>query len=191
MTDTDAAAENAAPRPYTIIVGVSPSSKSPTALQWAKDMAAGHQGHVVALRAWRPTVSGPTVSADAVARTPTPESVEAKERARLERDVAEVLGADSDVECRLVRGGRRSALLRAARDADLLVVDAPRTLIAGPMFAHRLIYAATCPVVVMPPHISGEPPTALQRASKAVGRSALRGLGTSAGPGSTYRLPPS
>ena len=42
-------------------------------------------------------------------------------------------------------------LIKAALGADLLVVDAPRQLLAGPMFAHRLIYAAACPVVVMPP----------------------------------------
>jgi hypothetical protein len=77
--------------------------------------------------------------------------------------------------------------MKAAVGADLLVIDAPRALIAGPMFAHRLIYAATCPVVVMPPDISGEPETMLTRMTVALGRSMLTAAGTAGRPG--YRRP--
>jgi hypothetical protein len=69
------------------------------------------------------------------------------------------------------------------------VVDAPRQLLAGPMFAHRLIYAASCPVVVMPPDVSGEPASALARAAGAIGRQVVNAAGTAGRPG--YRRPPS
>ena len=36
------------------------------------------------------------------------------------------------------------------------------------MFAQRLVYAAACPVVVMPPSISAEPPGVLARDGRAV-----------------------
>ncbi|MBD3784766.1 MAG: universal stress protein, partial [Micrococcales bacterium] len=38
---------------YTVVVGVSPRSSSPTALRWAHEQAAAHGGRVVAVRAWR------------------------------------------------------------------------------------------------------------------------------------------
>ena len=91
------------------------------------------------------------------------------------------------MELRLQRGGKWPVLVAAAAEADLLVVDAPRQLLVGPMFAHQLIYAATCPVVVMPPDISGEPPPALARAAKVLGRSVVSAAGTAGRPG--YRPP--
>ena len=45
----------------------------------------------------------------------------------------------------------RTAQTAADAGADLLVIDAPRSLVGAPMFARRLVYAADCPVVVMPP----------------------------------------
>lgn len=177
-----------AEQPYTIVVGVSQTSKSPTALTWARDLARSHEGRVVAVRAWRPQVPQATPSGEAAGRIEPVHDTEAREADRLRADVEAVLGPDSGVECRIIRGGRRRGLLTAAKDADLLVVDAPRSLSAGPMFAHRLIYAATCPVVVMPPQVSGEPPNVVQRAGRAVGRTALRSVATAGRPG--YRTPP-
>ena len=102
--------------------------------------------------------------------------------ARLAADVGSVLGEGHDVDVRVVRGDRRKALLDAAEGADLLVVDAPRSLASAPLFAHRLVYAAPCPVVVMPPRISGEPQTGLERAGwaavRAAGSAGRPGLGT-------------
>ena len=57
----------------------------------------------------------------------------------------------------------------------------------SPLLAQRIVAAATCPVVVMPPAISGLPESALSRSSKALGRAALRSAGTSGRPG--YRPP--
>lgn len=120
----------------------------------------------------------------------TPASLSNRVRDSLAADVASVLGNDHAVELRTERGGRRKALIKAAREADLLVVDAPRALTVGPMFAHRLVYSAACPVVVMPPRISGEPPSWLQRLARSAGRQAVRSLGTSGRAGTPPRTSP-
>jgi len=177
--------------PYTIVVGVSATSKSPTALHWATELAALRGGRVVAVRAWRPTApqTGSRV-------TPAPLSedtatAETEARDELESDVAEVLGADHSVDVRLVRGGRRKSLLAVAQHADLLVIDAPRRLdlSSPPGFAHRLLYAAHCPVVVMPPSLSGIGRSPLERAGRAVGRGVSEAAGRSGRPGLSH--PPS
>lgn len=170
---------------YTIVVGVSASSKSPTALQWAAELAALRGGRVVAVRAWRPT---PPQTASRVTPAPLSEdSVAAETQARLalEDDVRAVLGPDHDVEPRLVHGGKRKVLIAQSREADLLVVDAPRRtdLTSAPLFAQRLIYRAACPVVVMPPDVSGAPQTPLVRAGRAMAREVARSAGTAGRPG--------
>ena len=143
-----------AERPYTVVVGVSATSKSPTALDWAVAQA-GSDGKVVAVRAWRVPNPQATPSGTPAGRISRADDVEEEARAALERDVVSALGEDHGVELRLVRGSKFGVLLKAAEEADLLVVDAPRQLLAGPMFAHRLVYAVSCPVVVMPPRLSG------------------------------------
>ena len=175
-----------AERPYTVVVGVSATSKSPTALDWARAQA-GTGGRVVAVRAWRMPNPQATPSGTPAGRISRAEEVEEEARAALERDVAATLGEDHGAEIRLVRGSKFAVLLKAAENADLLVVDAPRQLLAGPMFAHRLVYAASCPVVVMPPVISGEPPSVLSRVAGAVGRNVLAAAGTAGRPG--YQRP--
>lgn len=153
MTDLESA------RPYTVVVGVSSTSKSPTALIWAQSQARNLGGRLIAVRTWRipspPTIASGSPDAAEVAVANYMPAEEREERASraLEADVAEVLGEGHGAEVRLVRGGRRKGLLRAAADADLLVVDAPRELAAAP-FAHRLMYRASCPVVVMPPRVT-------------------------------------
>ena len=168
---------------YTVVVGVSPGSASPTALAWGRDQARAHDGRLIAVRAWRAPNPQATPAGTTASRVDRGSDVEREARAHLEADVASVLGPDHDAEVRLVRGDRRRALLDAARHADLLVVDAPRTYARAPLFAHRLVYAATCPVVVMPPRISGEPETGLARASRAAGWAAVRAAGSAGRPG--------
>jgi nucleotide-binding universal stress UspA family protein len=184
MTDED--------QPYTIVVGVSATSKSPTALHWAAELAALRGGRVVAVRAWRPTApqTGSRVTPVPLSEDVTTAEREAREW--LEADVAEVLGAEHGVEVRLVHGGKRRALLRASQHADLLVVDAPRRLdlTALPGFAQRLVYAARCPVVVMPPSVSGAPRTAVQRAAGALGRGTTDAAGHAPRPGLGHLQPP-
>ena len=175
-----------AERPYTVVVGVSASSKSPTALDWGRAQA-GPEGRLVAVRAWRMPNPQATPSGTPAGRIARAEEVEVEARAALEQDVAATLGEGHGAEIQLVRGSKYAVLLKAAEDADLLVVDAPRQLLAGPMFAHRLVYAASCPVVVMPPRISGEPASVLSRVAGAVGRNVLTAAGTAGRPG--YQRP--
>src|SRR5689334_24235981 len=152
-------------RPYTIIVGVSAASKSPTAFRWAAEQAALHGGRVVAVRAWRPLLPGTASRGTPAVATPDVGAAEAAEREALAADVAGVLGADHPVDTELVHGSKAKALLATAtaRKADLIVIDTPpRTdLSTPPWFVDRLIHRAPCPVVVMPPKISGYPETLL------------------------------
>lgn len=175
-------------RPYTVVVGVSGTSKSPAALTWAKGQADQCGGRLIAVRAWRmPTLTTPSGAPDV--DLPLTADAEAHAKRAFESDVAEVLGDDHGAELQLVQGGKLKALLRASLGADLLVVDAPQQLVAGPMFAHRLIYGASCPVVAMPPALTAdsEPPSALARAAEAVGRNLPAAAGTAALSG--YRPP--
>jgi hypothetical protein len=174
-------------RPYTVVVGVSSTSKSPAALAWADAQASANHGRVVAVRAWRMPNPQATPSGTAPGRIYRQADVEAEARRSLEEDVNKTLGEGNAAEIRLVHGGKFAVLVEAAGDADLLVVDAPRQLLAGPMFAHRLLYAAACPVVVMPPQISGEPASTLARVAGAIGRGVLTAAGTAGRPG--YRRP--
>lgn len=180
-------------QPYTIVVGVSATSKSPTALRWASDLAALRGGRVVAVRAWRPT---PPQTGSRVTPSPIAEDVgSARDQALadLRADVAEVLGDDHRVEVELVRGGKRRSLLAAAEHADLLVVDAPRRLdvTSAPGFAQRLVYRASCPVVVMPPSVSGAPRTPLERAAGSLARNVTEAAGRAGRPGLSHPSPPS
>ena len=176
-------------QPYTVVVGVSATSKSPTALAWARAQAEANGGRLVAVRVYQsPSVPGaPAGTSSRV--PPSPEELHAQEQSSLERDVAEVLGEDHGVELRVVRGGKRRGLIDQARGADLLVIDAPRTPSMSPLLAHRIVYAAPCPVVVMPPSISGAPESPLSRSARAFGRAALRSAATSGRAG--YRPPSS
>ena len=173
--------------PYTVVVGVSATSKSPAALTWAQAQAEHCGGRLVAVRAWRMPIPPATPASAPAVDVPHAADVEAKARKALEEDVAAVLGDDHKAELRLVRGSKLKVLLEAATEADLLVVDAPRQLVAGPMFAHRLIYAATCPVLSMPPALSSEPPSVITRAAKSLGRGLPPAGGTAAYP--AYRPP--
>jgi nucleotide-binding universal stress UspA family protein len=180
--------QDGAGKPYTIVVGVSATSKSPTALHWASDLAAVRGGRVVAVRAWRST---PPQTGSRVTPAPLVEDVSEAERAALRQlvdDVEEVLGPNHTAEVQLVHGGKRRALIEAARDADLLVIDAPRRLdlTAAPGFAQRLVYAAPCPVVVMPPSVSGAPRTPLERAASALGRGVTEAAGRAGRPGLSH-----
>lgn len=170
-------------QPYTVVVGVSSTSKSPTALAWAAAHAAQNDGRLIAVRAWRMPNPQATPSGPAAGRISLAGDIEKEALRSLREDVAATLGEDHHAEIRLVRGGRFNVLIKASAEADLLVVDAPRQLLMGPMFAHRLIYAAPCPVIVMPPRISGEPASMVTRMAGALGRGMLTAAGTAGRPG--------
>ena len=175
-------------RPYTVVVGVSATSKSPTALRWGAAQAAQNDGRLIAVRAWRPRSSPPGTTSGGLAARVSDDSVTASsEGLSLASDVAEVLGPDHVAELHVVKGGKRRTLLAAAAEADLLVVDAPRTFTGAPLFAQRLVDSATCPVVVMPPRVSQEPLSPIERAGRAVGRAAVKSAALAGRPG--YRPP--
>ena len=169
--------------PYTVVVGVSATSGSPTALLWARDQARANDGRLIAVRVYKEPSVQQAPPGTASRNAPSIEQLQAEQQARLEGDVAAVLGEDHDAEVRVVRGRKRRGLLNAARGADLLVIDAPRTPSMSPLLAQRIVASATCPVVVMPPAISGLPESALSRSAQALGRAALRSAGTSGSPG--------
>jgi len=174
-------------RVYTVAVGVSATSKSPRALVWAAAQARQNAGVVVAVRAWKKSRPDAGVPAAVGADDPLETEADRAAQEALAQDVAAALGPEHEAELRLVRGGTYRVLLAAAADADLLVVDAPRQLLVGPMFAHRLIYAAACPVVVMPPEVSDGSGSRLSKAAGALGRSVITAAGTAGRPG--YRPP--
>jgi hypothetical protein len=173
-------------KPYTVVVGVSATSKSPTALVWGKALADANGGRLVAVRI------NPASASEEAPGTPARGAAQHhlsrdEQRAELERDVDEVLGADHGAEIRVLHGSKRRGLINESHDADVLVIDAPRAPSMSPLLAQRIVYAATCPVVVMPPSISGLPESSLTRSARAVGRAALRSAGTSGRAG--YRPP--
>ncbi|GEM_PF-5194289 len=101
--------------------------------------------------------------------------------------VTAALGKDHDVELRVERSGRKRAFVALSEQADLIVLGAPRKMAAGPMFAHRLVSAAHCPVVVMPPEPTG--PSVVQKAAGSAGRSLAKAAGTAGRPGIPPRPP--
>ncbi|MDQ1530280.1 MAG: hypothetical protein QOE37_385 [Microbacteriaceae bacterium] len=140
-----------------VVVAVSPTSGSPAALRWGAAEAARRQSPLVAISAWRPPrapistgTRPPLVSADADA------SLE-DAKAQLKAHVRATLGEDADVQTEVVHGSTFRVLLQASETADLLVLDAPRRMEfpEGPLLAYRLVHAAECPVVIMPPATIG------------------------------------
>ncbi|MGN6741820.1 MAG: universal stress protein [Amnibacterium sp.] len=136
-----------------VVVGVSPTSGSPAALRWAADEAQRRGAQLVALSAWRPprppiAPGGrpPGVSFDSG-------DAVAEARDRLTGHVHAALGEGAQAAIEVVHGSTFRALLQASETAELLVLDAPSRLELpeGPTLARRLIYAAECPVVIMPP----------------------------------------
>jgi nucleotide-binding universal stress UspA family protein len=140
-----------------IVVGVSPVTGSPNALRWAAEEALLRKAELVAVLAWRP----PRAPAAPGGRPPpTVVSVGGEDHAKVAEEslrefVVTALGSADGVRCRAVRGTAASALLAAARDAELLVVGEPRpgrmASVRASLVAPQVVHRAPCPVVVMPP----------------------------------------
>ncbi|GHF99322.1 universal stress protein [Streptomyces albogriseolus] len=137
-----------------IVVGVDGSPSSREALRWAARQAALTGGTVRALTSWDyPQYHGalgwlPPSSGDE-------EALETRAREDLTRCVEETLGArpPADVRTEVHYGTPASVLLRAARDASLLVVGSRGLggfagLLLGSVAQHCVQHAA-CPVVVV------------------------------------------
>ena len=153
MTSAETETRRSPNRP--IVVGVSVSTGSKAALQWAVEEAQARQSRVRAVMAWRPA----GLPGGAPGRPPAQAITSVNQRQiaqdRLAEAVADALGQDHDVECRAVQGSPRPVLLHEAEDASLLVLDSPRlaklTNPAARRLAPRLLFDSPCPVVVMPP----------------------------------------
>lgn len=139
-----------------IVVGVSPSTGSPSALQWAAREASMRGAPLRAVLAWRPA-RPPTSSAG---RPPATLTLPAKDPAaaaeqRLRDYVKVAIGSDEQVECRAIKGGAVSSLLAAATEAQLLVLGEPRpgrvASLRASLIAPQVVLRARCPVVVLPP----------------------------------------
>lgn len=138
-----------------IVVGVSPTSGSPAALQWAATEAALRSLPLRAVMAWRnpraPVASGtrPPIPAGA-----TGSDLAAETEETLRTFVAKALGNDADVECSVVRGSAVNALVNAASNASMLVIGEPRggtmSKVRTSLVAPQVVLKARCPVVVMP-----------------------------------------
>jgi nucleotide-binding universal stress UspA family protein len=137
-----------------IVVGVDGSTASRRALAWAIDHSRTCRATVEVIHAW--TV--PDMGADPLTRAlADPDELEALARRELHLvvDGADERGLVAPIERRLVCDDPASALLEAAKGADLLVVGS-RGLGAGgaaPLgsVSHGVIRDAPCPVVVIPP----------------------------------------
>jgi nucleotide-binding universal stress UspA family protein len=138
-----------------IVVGVDGSDGSKRALRFAVDEALVHGARVVALHSWHP----PALPVDV---TPIPPPDIATAISDLHENalrfvtavVEEVVGDDSSVsvEAVAVEGPPATALIDAARDADLLVMGSRGLggfagLLLGSV-SQQCVQHATCPVVI-------------------------------------------
>ena len=145
-----------------IVVGVSPSTGSPSALRWAADEAELRGAPLRAVLAWRP----PRAPAAPAGRPPGLGTGVAADPATaatrdLHQHVDKALGAERPVECVAVRGSAVHALLANAADAQLLVVGEPRpgrlASVRAGLVAPQIVQRARCPVVVLPTPSDGSP----------------------------------
>ena len=132
----------------SIVVGVDGSDGARLALRWAVAEARRWGALLVLVHAWQDVMAADFV-ASAVAAM---ESAAKQVLARAQRE-AEELGGDA-VDARLERGGAADVLLRAAEDADLLVVGSRgrggfSALLLGST-SQQCVQHASCPVVVVP-----------------------------------------
>jgi nucleotide-binding universal stress UspA family protein len=121
----------------SIVVGVDGSAASGAALRWALDEASLRETNVGAVHAWHAAHAGGGAPPDDI-------GLESVARRALDA-VVDADDGGKDVSRLLVRGVPASALLDAARLADLLVLGGATGAVARHVLAH-----APCPVVVVP-----------------------------------------
>lgn len=185
MSSTDQDQLDEPPDRPLIVVGVSQTSHSPVALRWAADYAGLLEANLLAVRAWRPSHPPSAAAGRPAVVSRDVEGERAYAEAALNDDVRQSLGADHRAHCEIREGTPLSVLTALSRIAALLVIDAPRRtdLSTTPMLAHRLVYNAACPVVVMPPRISQQPDSPLVTAGKWLARGFAESAGTAGRPG--------
>src|SRR5919107_3626119 len=100
--------------PYTVVVGVSVTTSSPTALTWGKAQADANNGRLVAVRIH----SDPRAS-QGTETSMADNDLRASQQAQLEQDVSSVLGEAHWAEVRVIHGRRRQALINVSQEADV------------------------------------------------------------------------
>jgi nucleotide-binding universal stress UspA family protein len=137
-----------------VIVGVDGSAESVEALRWAARYARASGAEVHAVRAWHyPSAVGPGPEGRAPAAVTG--QVEQEMQGQLDDALARAFpeGRPDFVQTRLAYGHSADALIRAAEDADLLVVGnkghgAFAGMVLGSVSMH-CVTSARCPVVVI------------------------------------------
>ncbi len=128
----------------TIVVGIDGSDDSQRALAWAVEEARKRGAVLEVVHAWE------LMASDTMAPDPARSA-----NSLLTRSLAEVDTEGVEVHPRLVQGRPVPSLVRAAAEADLLVVGSRgRSGIAAVILgsvSSACVHYATCPVVVVPP----------------------------------------
>ncbi len=139
-----------------IVVGIDGSEGSKAALRWAVDHARRIGDEVDAVSAWE----YPVLMTLPAASTLPPAEEMAQETLEHLRTVIHDAGIEDpgDVPIRhhVIRGGAAEAVLKAAKDAEMVVVGSRGlggfgSLLLGSV-SQQVVHHAPCPVVVVPLH---------------------------------------
>lgn len=149
-----------------IVVGVSPSSGSKEALRWGAAEALYKKVPLKAVMAWK----APLPSTNAGIRPPiyipqSDEELQAEAETKLSSAIEAALGSDHQLTYSAIRGSALNVLLEETKDAQLLILDSPKTgsgVLAPSLLAVQLVNKSSCPVVMVPRSPSGT--QSLQRA---------------------------
>ena len=174
--------------PAPVVVGVSPTTGSIAAFEWALDHARRVGAPLVAVTAWQMPVGATTSVVPAEAHA-TVDRLAEQATTSLAKTVRALAGESSTVTQRVERGTASAVLVRASSDAQLLVIGPPHPGELGKLrpslLAPQLIYGAACPVVVMPEATYEQPSRWRSFASRLADAA-----GTAGRPGAGVRLPP-
>jgi len=137
-----------------IVIGIDGSDTSRHALRWAVEEARLRHAALEVIHAWHmPVVGGYPFAGTSL----DPAMFEEAARATLDRavDSVDVSGLAHPVERILCTDGAASAILDAAKGADLVVIGSRGLggfsgLLLGSV-SHQVAHHATCPVVIVPP----------------------------------------
>ena len=142
----------------SIVVGVDGSDASQEALRWAVEEARLRSAPLVAVHAWSfvppQPIGDPGMLAMPAGDLPGQLSAESEAaRIALESAVEGVLGADAEIERKLVEGDAGEALVAESSSAQLVVVGSHgrsgfKAALLGSVSRHVTNHAA-CPVVVV------------------------------------------
>lgn len=168
-----------------IVVGVSPTSGSIAAVEWALSEARRSRRPLLAVAAWQLPRGANPGGVQPGAQAAAIDRLAEQAVAQLAKTVRALAGETSSVEQRVERGTPAAVLLRAAIGAELLVIGSPHpgefSKLRATLLAPQLIYKSPCPVVVMPAETRDTEPTATHRiagrlagAAAAAGRPGLR-----------------